>query len=98
MSNPGYPEIGGKKGYLQSYNIHLVKETANSIATVATEKAVDFTLTADGVQLNAANSTQTSIFNVNGQKIWEGVAPAKVSLPKGMYILSTAEGNTKFVR
>lgn len=98
MSNPGYPEIGGKKGYLQSYNIHLVKETANSIATVATEKAVDFTLTADGVQLNAANSTQTSIFKVNGQKIWEGVAPANVSLPKGMYILRTAEGNTKFVR
>ncbi|MGP1591416.1 MAG: hypothetical protein ACTTHI_06435 [Prevotella sp.] len=98
MTNPGYPEIGGTKKYLQSYNITLTKGTTNDIENISTKESVNIVVTSDGVLLNTENPSQVSIFNVNGKKVWEGIAPANVSLQKGVYILKTAHRNTKFVR
>lgn len=97
MRNAGFPDVSKKEWY-QSYNIHLVKGTTNGISTIATKGGVNFNVTAAGVQLYADTTTLIRIYNVNGQKIWEGVAPAYVPLQKGMYILSTANGNVKFVK
>ena len=99
ITNPGYPEIGSKgKNYLQSYNLYITKGTTNGVESVSTKEGVNISITADGVQLSTENPNRVSIFNVNGTKVWEGIAPANVSLQKGVYILQTANGNTKFVR
>lgn len=99
ITNPGYPEIGTKgKNYLQSYNLNITKGTTNGVESVSTKEGVNISITADGVQLSTENPSRVSIFNVNGTKVWEGIAPANVSLQKGVYILQTENGNTKFVR
>ena len=99
ITNPGYPEIGTKgKNYLQSYNLNITKGTTNGVESVSTKEGVNISITADGVQLSTENPSRVSIFNVNGTKVWEGIAPANVSLQKGVYILQTANGKTKFVR
>ena len=99
ITNPGYPEIGSKgKNYLQSYNLHITKGTTNGVESVSTKEGVNISITADGVQLSTDNPSRVSIFNVKGTKVWEGIAPANISLQKGVYILQTANGNTKFVR
>lgn len=94
MENIGYPGIGINKNYLASYMLTLAKPKANGITAVS-EEPISFKITATGIDIKA--SGKSSIFNINGQKVWEGIAPARVSLSKGMYILRTTNGITKFV-
>ena len=94
MENIGYPGIGINKNYLASYMLTLAKPKVDGITAVS-EEPISFKITATGIDIKA--SGKSSIFNINGQKVWEGIAPARVSLPKGMYILRTANGITKFV-
>ena len=94
MENIGYPGIGINKNYLASYMLTLAKPKANGITAVS-EEPISFKITATGIDIKA--SGKSSIFNINGQKVWDGIAPARVSLPKGMYILRTTNGITKFV-
>ena len=93
ITNPGYPEIGSKgKNYLQSYNLYITKGTTNGVESVSTKEGVNISITADGIQLSTEIQVGVSIFNVHGTKVWEGIAPTKRILYKGVFsILQTEE-------
>lgn len=104
VTNAGFPGIGAYVSKSQTYNNYFattacnLSHTITGIETVSPSQGFSFSTVDGGVRLSAEAPVQTAIYSLAGKQVWNGTAPATVSLPKGCYVVKPASGKaSKFI-
>lgn len=98
MSNPGYPGIGKKNSdNISTYMIKLTATTngLNEVAATNNHNDIAIIFRENDVYIESAVQQRATLYNLVGQKMWDGFLPANVPLHNGTYILQSEKSGTR---